>query len=59
MTIPRHYDLHVSPLHAKVTMITYTNAKKRQTWGNESDAKSGLADVGLYAEQMLSNRHGG
>ena len=46
-------------MHAKVAMITNTNAKRRQAWGNGSDVKHGLADIGLHAEQMSPNRPGG
>ena len=56
--VPRHHCLHVSSLHAKVTIITNTNVKRWLTWGNGRDAKHGLADVGLYAKQVLPNRPG-
>ena len=49
-TAPYHYCLHVSRLHAKVAMITGTNAKRWLTWGNGSDTGRGLGDVGLYTE---------
>ena len=58
-TVPRHYCLHASPLHAKVAIITDTDAKRRLTWGNGRDTKHGLVDVGLNAEQVLPNRPGG
>ena len=55
-TVPWHYYLHVSLLHAKVAMITGTNAKRRLTWGNGSDMRHGLSDVGLPTEQLLPSR---
>ena len=58
-TVPCHYCLHVSPLHAKVAMITGTNAKRRLTWGNGSGTEHGLGDVGLHTEQMSPSRPGG
>ena len=57
--VPRHYCLHVSPLHIKFAMIIDTNAKRRLTWGNRSDKKRGIADEGLHTEHMSSNRPGG
>ena len=56
VTVPCHYCLHVSLLQAKVAVITGTNVKGRLTWGNGSDARRGLGDVGLHTEQMLSSR---
>ena len=58
-TVPRNYCLLVSPLHAKVAIIIGTNAKRRLTRGNGSDAKRGLADIGLHVEQMSPNNPGG
>ena len=58
-TVLCHYCLHVSPLHVKVAMITGTNAKRRQMWGNGSDTGRGMGDVGLHTEQMSPNRPGG
>ena len=55
-TVPRNYCLNISPLHAKVVIITGTSAKRRLTWGNGRDAKRGLAEVGLHAEQMSPNK---
>ena len=49
-TVPRHYCLYVSLLHAKFIIITNTNAKRKLIWGNGSDAKRGLVDVGLHVK---------
>ena len=40
-------------------MITDRNAKRWQTWGNGTNMKRGLVDVGLHVEQKLLNRPGG
>ena len=55
-TVPCNYCLHVSLLHTKVVIITGTSAKRWLTWGNGRDAKRGLAEVGLHAEQMSPNK---
>ena len=58
-TVPCNYCLIVSPLHAKVVIITNTNIKRRLTWGNGRDTERGLADIGLHAEQVSPSRPGG
>ena len=44
-TVPRNYCLNISPLHAKVVIITGTSAKRRLTGGNGRGAKRAPTDV--------------